>query len=109
MEAKTGAEPHGGDDVVITETAEQWIRSGILQLLEWEETMAPYRNSPTKRCTLVTPRYPRRLSRSFYTRFCLILLALFALPWVQGAWAGPPPISSAMESNGWSRSSGTRR
>ncbi len=90
MEAKTGAEPHGGDDVVITETAEQWIRSGILQLLEWEETMAPYRNSPTKRCTLRDASVSAPTVTVVLHTVLLILLALFALPWVQGAWAGPP-------------------
>ena len=52
--------------------------------------MAPYRNSPTKRCTLRDASVSAPTATVVLHTVLLILLALFALPWVQGAWAGPP-------------------
>lgn len=52
--------------------------------------MAPYRNSPTKRCTLRDASVSAPIATVVLHTVLLILLALFALPWIPGAWAGPP-------------------
>jgi phospholipid transport system substrate-binding protein len=61
-----------------------------VQQPDGEETMGPYGNFLTKRST------PRHVSASARTgtvvlhTVLLIAIVLFALTWVQGAWAGPP-------------------
>jgi phospholipid transport system substrate-binding protein len=62
----------------------------LVQQPEGEETMVPYRKFLTKRLTL------RHVSASASNRvvgvhtILLVLIVLFALSGVQGAWAGPP-------------------
>ena len=52
--------------------------------------MAPYRNSPTKRCTLRGASVSAPTGTVVLHTVLLILIALFALYSVHGAWAGAP-------------------
>jgi len=52
--------------------------------------MGPYGNSLTKRCTLRHACASGPPGLVVLHAVLPILILLFALPWVQGAWAGPP-------------------
>jgi phospholipid transport system substrate-binding protein len=52
--------------------------------------MGPYGNSLTKRYTLRHPCASGPTGLVVLHTVLPILIVLFALPWVQGAWAGPP-------------------
>src|SRR5713101_3147728 len=62
----------------------------LVQRPDGKETMGPYGKFLTKRCTLRHLSASARTGMVVLHTVLLIGILLFALTWVQGAWAGPP-------------------
>jgi phospholipid transport system substrate-binding protein len=62
----------------------------LVQQPDGEETMGSYGKFLTKRCTSRHVSASARTGAVVLHRVLLIVFVVFALTWVQGAWAGPP-------------------